>query len=234
MKRCPTCSRTYDDISLRFCLDDGTELVNKLPEGGAPETRYLQASAEAQATVRVPPSPVPSPPPQLATRQRRRLWPWLVAAAALLFIAITIAAVAVFLTHVKKPLVHHLVMRIESDAAKRDDLTNTAAAVIKKRLEAVGVGSFEVKRGTPNSGELLVDLPRLDDPERVKQIITTLGKLEFVHVVSPASPAPVQTYRTEDEAYVAFKNRERIITGRVLAYTDESANPNGRKQWVIV
>jgi len=37
MKRCPTWSRVYDDVSLRFCFDDGTELVNKLPEGGAPE-----------------------------------------------------------------------------------------------------------------------------------------------------------------------------------------------------
>jgi hypothetical protein len=28
MKRCPTCQRTYADDSLRFCLDDGTVLVN--------------------------------------------------------------------------------------------------------------------------------------------------------------------------------------------------------------
>ena len=28
MKRCPTCNRTYADLSLNFCLDDGTPLAS--------------------------------------------------------------------------------------------------------------------------------------------------------------------------------------------------------------
>ena len=27
MKRCPTCSRVYDEDALRFCLDDGGNLI---------------------------------------------------------------------------------------------------------------------------------------------------------------------------------------------------------------
>lgn len=33
MKRCPACNRTYTDLALNFCLEDGTPLV---PEAGAP------------------------------------------------------------------------------------------------------------------------------------------------------------------------------------------------------
>ena len=39
-----------------------------------------------------------------------------------------------------------------------------------------------------------------DDPERLKALISTGGKLELTHVVSPGSPSPVQTYATNDEA----------------------------------
>ncbi len=35
MKRCPTCQSTYTDDSLRFCLQDGTSLVNVSRSGGA-------------------------------------------------------------------------------------------------------------------------------------------------------------------------------------------------------
>ena len=28
MKRCPSCNRTYTDVSLNFCLEDGTPLIS--------------------------------------------------------------------------------------------------------------------------------------------------------------------------------------------------------------
>lgn len=36
MKRCPSCHRTYTDISLNFCLEDGTPLISDQAPGGAP------------------------------------------------------------------------------------------------------------------------------------------------------------------------------------------------------
>lgn len=38
MKRCPTCSRTYDDDAMSFCLTDGTPLVKEEPVSGSFET----------------------------------------------------------------------------------------------------------------------------------------------------------------------------------------------------
>ena len=52
MKRCPTCNRTYADLSLNFCLDDGTPLTSE----AAPTT-------DLNATVRYPPPRETAEPP---------------------------------------------------------------------------------------------------------------------------------------------------------------------------
>ncbi|MFZ0064126.1 MAG: hypothetical protein WAL47_18995 [Pyrinomonadaceae bacterium] len=41
MKRCPSCNRTYTDLALNFCLEDGTPLLsNAGPRPAAPTDRY--------------------------------------------------------------------------------------------------------------------------------------------------------------------------------------------------
>lgn len=52
MKRCPTCNRTYADLSLNFCLDDGTPLAS---DAAAPP--------DLNATIRYPPPRDTSEPP---------------------------------------------------------------------------------------------------------------------------------------------------------------------------
>ena len=42
MKRCPKCKRSYDDDSLRFCLEDGSPLFDAR-DSGAPATEILPA-----------------------------------------------------------------------------------------------------------------------------------------------------------------------------------------------
>jgi hypothetical protein len=44
MKRCPSCHRTYTDVSLNFCLEDGTPLLNDtIPHSAGPTDRYPPA-----------------------------------------------------------------------------------------------------------------------------------------------------------------------------------------------
>src|SRR6185369_7988065 len=52
MKRCPTCNRTYADLSLNFCLDDGTPL-----------TSDDATTTDLNATIRYPPVRDTSEPP---------------------------------------------------------------------------------------------------------------------------------------------------------------------------
>jgi hypothetical protein len=63
MKRCPSCNRTYTDISLNFCLEDGTPLISAVAPGYDPH-----------ATVRDPtPRPTNEPPPTEIYRQQKPL-----------------------------------------------------------------------------------------------------------------------------------------------------------------
>ena len=52
MKRCPSCNRTYTDLTLNFCLEDGTPLLTDAPpRAGIPTNRYAS------------PRPTSEPPP---------------------------------------------------------------------------------------------------------------------------------------------------------------------------
>ena len=73
MKRCPSCNRTYTDLSLNFCLEDGTPLASDAPDPNA-TIRYPSARdtsepppteiyRPAPPVVARPTSPPPPPPP---------------------------------------------------------------------------------------------------------------------------------------------------------------------------
>jgi hypothetical protein len=74
MKRCPTCNRTYADLSLNFCLDDGTPLTtDAAPPPDLNETiRYPSPRDTSEpppteiyrpTTPAVTPRPIAAPPP---------------------------------------------------------------------------------------------------------------------------------------------------------------------------
>jgi hypothetical protein len=64
MKRCPTCSRTYEDDSLSFCLTDGTPLAKEESVSGSFDS----------APVPAPPVADWSAPPATATPSSQPLW----------------------------------------------------------------------------------------------------------------------------------------------------------------
>jgi len=62
MKRCPTCNRTYSDLSLNFCLEDGTPLTTA---GPAPDPNATVRYPDPRDTSEPPPTEIyrPAPPP---------------------------------------------------------------------------------------------------------------------------------------------------------------------------
>jgi hypothetical protein len=77
MKRCPTCNRTYNDLSLNFCLEDGTPLVTAGADPNAtirypggrdtsepPPTEIYRPTAPPAVPRQTAPPPSPPPPPQ--------------------------------------------------------------------------------------------------------------------------------------------------------------------------
>lgn len=126
----------------------------------------------------------------------------------------------------------HLVLELDPSAPNREAATTETVAVLNRRLEHLGVIGFRVSViGAPKDGRVKLDLPTIADPERFKNFITTRGSLQLVHVVSDPSPAPVETYKTENEAKSTIKSRDR----KVLSYGERpGTSANNADRWVVV
>ncbi|MGI9166290.1 MAG: protein translocase subunit SecD [Pyrinomonadaceae bacterium] len=128
--------------------------------------------------------------------------------------------------------------------ALAEQATEQAKRIIESRLDAVGVAEPLVQRhGAQSSHQILVQMPGIQDPERVKQLLKAESKLDLVHVVSPPSPSPSRTFNTEEEAKASLggtvpSNR------RVLPYLERNEPTTAgqtsadeaqkQKKWVVV
>ena len=74
VNQCPACSRVYADVGLKFCLDDGTELVST--ESEAPPTAVMSGSEDNL------PETIEAPTPIVASPARETSSPLAVTAAA--------------------------------------------------------------------------------------------------------------------------------------------------------
>jgi preprotein translocase subunit SecD len=129
----------------------------------------------------------------------------------------------------------------EEDADIRDQAVRQAQQTINNRIDAFGVTEPVIQRQGLNSSRIVVQLPGVDDPERVKELIKNTALLEFRFVAWPPQgaasteeeilqnfngqlPAEMEIFpqevRGEDgeaagNVFVALEKR-RIITGRDL------------------
>lgn len=130
-------------------------------------------------------------------------------------------------------------LSITSQRALADQATEQAKRIIESRLDAVGVAEPLVQRhGSQTAYQILVQMPGIQDPERVKQLMKADAQLDLVKVISPPNPN-LATYNTEEEAKATLggtvpPNR------RVLPYLErgELAAAGGQgqtqKKWVVV
>jgi protein-export membrane protein SecD len=240
MKRCQTCTRVYDDDNLKFCLDDGTPLIDRVAEEAAPATLVLPESQQPAPTIKqefradVPPINATPPNSGGGVRQERNVLLWVGVVAVLLLFGAGVAVGAFVIYFKSQPLVWHLTLEVEAGAPDRDASARQAARVIETRLDAFGVSGFRV--APQGNGRITVDLPALEDPERIKQLITSGGKLELSHVVSPPSPAAAATYATKEEAIASLNSDGNVPANRrVLAYEErENSDSTTQSRWVVV
>src|SRR5918911_1304688 len=76
-----------------------------------------------------------------------------------------------------------------------DNATTQALNIIESRINALGIAEPTLQtHGAQSSHQILLQMPGVQDPERVKKILMAESKLELVHVISPPSPAPAATY----------------------------------------
>lgn len=125
-----------------------------------------------------------------------------------------------------------------------ESATDQAMKIIDSRINAVGVTEPTLQRhGGQSSNRILLQMPGISDPEHVKTLLAGQSHLELVHVISPPSPQPAQTYMTKEEAIASLNSSGNIPANRrVLPYTEREdqlsteTNPNTPKpkKYVVV
>jgi len=114
----------------------------------------------------------------------------------------------------------------------KDQAVVQAMRIIDSRINTYGVKEPTLQRhGSDASGQILLQMPGVDDPERIKKLIGATSNLAMMKVVSPENPAPVQTYPTEQAALQSLGGT--IPANRkILPYSDrdEPANANQNQQ----
>ena len=103
-----------------------------------------------------------------------------------------------------------------------ESATDQALKIIDSRINAVGVAEPTLGRhGGQNSHQILLQMPGIQDPEHVKQLLVGESHLELVHVISPPSPQSVQTYFSKEEAMASLNSGGNIPANRrVLPYAE--------------
>jgi preprotein translocase subunit SecD len=126
-----------------------------------------------------------------------------------------------------------------------DNATTQAYNIIDSRINALGITEPLLQtHGAQSSHQILLQMPGVQDPERVKNLLKGESRLELVHIVSPPSPSPSQTYSSEAEAIASLNSGGTIPANRrVLPYSERmeptaeaNADPNQQKpkKWVVV
>ena len=120
--------------------------------------------------------------------------------------------------------------------------TDQAMNIIDSRINALGITEPTLQsHGAQNSHQILLQMPGVQDPERIKDIIKGESRLEMVHVIGPPSPLPATTYTTEEEAKASLggtvpSNRRVLPYKERVERTGTQENPNEQKptKWVVV
>src|SRR5438046_8326760 len=89
-------------------------------------------------------------------------------------------------------------LKASTQVALGESATDQAMKIIESRINAIGVAEPTLARhGGQNSHEILLQMPGVQDPEHVKQLLAGQSHLGLVHVVSPPCAAACQTDLTK-------------------------------------
>ena len=94
MKRCPTCQRTYTDVSLNFCLEDGTPLLSDAAPGPPPAEIHHQPTPLLNQVDQMAQPRQWSPTPMLPQKKSNAIW-WILAGILVVGIVVVGAAVMI-------------------------------------------------------------------------------------------------------------------------------------------
>ena len=95
-----------------------------------------------------------------------------------------------------------LVIGVTANPSELDDVVAKTIAVLQKRCDELGIRCKSERLGGEKSNQIKIGYPVVKDPERIKSILLSEG-MEFRAVVSPPSPALLQSYPSKETAAAA-------------------------------
>jgi preprotein translocase subunit SecD len=127
----------------------------------------------------------------------------------------------------------------QAQAVLKEQATEQAMKIIDSRINAFGVKEPTLQRqGRSDSGQILLQMPGVENPERVKKLVGETSRLSLMKIVSPPNPSPVQIYSTKEAAEAAAAGAKNH---KVYPYADRdetvanTQNPQDKpKQYVVV
>ena len=121
-----------------------------------------------------------------------------------------------------------------------DEATTQALTIIDRRINALGVVEPTLQsHGAKTAHQILLQMPGVEDPERVKEILKGESRLELVYVIGPPSPAAPTTYPTQEAAIQSLggtvpPNRAVLpYLQKADAGTEDKTQQN-TKSWVVI
>jgi preprotein translocase subunit SecD len=123
-----------------------------------------------------------------------------------------------------------LVFRLKTRSADeiRKQTTEQVKNIVEQRINAFGVAEPTVQlRGREEDHQILVQMPGVDDPDRVKELIKGEARLEFKAVVPPA-----QLYPTKEAALATLAGQ--LPADRQILQISEPRQGGPLEGWYIV
>ena len=108
----------------------------------------------------------------------------------------------------------------QAQARLKEQATDQALKIIDSRINSFGVKEPTLQRqGSADSGQILLQMPGVENPERVKDLVGKTSQLQLVKIVSPPNPSPVTTYPTKEAALQSIGGKE-TDTKKVVPFVE--------------
>jgi preprotein translocase subunit SecD len=117
---------------------------------------------------------------------------------------------------------------IQAQATLSRQAVDQAKAIIDSRINRLGVAEPTLQNhGASDSHQLLLQMPGVQDPERIKKTLTVESRLELMKVVTPKGQ--FQTFPTEDAAKASLGGNVPS-NRRVLPYVEREDTPANQNE----
>jgi preprotein translocase subunit SecD len=118
----------------------------------------------------------------------------------------------------------------------KDQAVTQAERIIDSRINAFGVKEPTFARhGATDSGQLLLQMPGVDDPERVKKLINSESRLELMKVDETAQEFPTQEAALQSFGGTVPPNRRVFPVNERDDSTENNNDPNRQpSRWLVL